>query len=265
MITYVLLLSVFSILVQPYHAEDACKMVLDNHNRAEMMSRNFVFGSNNLWPKKQVPYTFGPSFTSKEKSLIRKAMKKIQSGSCVRFVPRRSQKNYVQFRNDKSGCFATAIGFNRNRRVIVVNLSRRGCMGQATIIHELFHVLGFLHEQNRPDRDRFIRVNWNNIISSISRYYQFARARKSGESIARCNFSKLTPYSNCYNGMTSTTLGLSYDYRSVMQYSRTAFSKNGRDTITPTRGGSSLGNRVGMSSLDIKKLNKAYKCRKGSK
>ncbi|CAB4069714.1 unnamed protein product [Lepeophtheirus salmonis] len=247
MITNVLLLSVFSILVQPYHAEDACKMVLDNHNRAEMMSRNFVFGSNNLWPKKQVPYTFGPSFTSKEKSLIRKAMKKIQSG------------------NDKSGCFATAIGFNRNRRVIVVNLSRRGCMGQATIIHELFHVLGFLHEQNRPDRDRFIRVNWNNIISSISRYYQFARARKSGESIARCNFSKLTPYSNCYNGMTSTTLGLSYDYRSVMQYSRTAFSKNGRDTITPTRGGSSLGNRVGMSSLDIKKLNKAYKCRKGSK
>ncbi|CAB4056534.1 unnamed protein product [Lepeophtheirus salmonis] len=245
MITYLLLLTVASILIPPYQAEDGCKIMLDKHNKAEMMSRNFVFGSNNLWPNKQVPFTFGPSFTSNERSLIQRAMNTIQARSCVRFVPRSR--------------------FNQNRATLVVNLSRRGCMGQGTIIHELLHALGFLHEQNRPDRDRFILVSWNNIIPTINRYYQFARARASGESIALCNFRRLAPYSNCYNGMTSTTLGLNYDYRSIMQYSRTAFSRNGRPTLTATRaGGSILGNRVGMTSLDIQKLNKAYQCTGGT-
>ncbi|XP_040573996.1 hatching enzyme 1.2 [Lepeophtheirus salmonis] len=265
MITYLLLLTVASILIPPYQAEDGCKIMLDKHNKAEMMSRNFVFGSNNLWPNKQVPFTFGPSFTSNERSLIQRAMNTIQARSCVRFVPRSSQRNFVQFRNDRDGCFASALGFNQNRATLVVNLSRRGCMGQGTIIHELLHALGFLHEQNRPDRDRFILVSWNNIIPTINRYYQFARARASGESIALCNFRRLAPYSNCYNGMTSTTLGLNYDYRSIMQYSRTAFSRNGRPTLTATRaGGSILGNRVGMTSLDIQKLNKAYQCTGGT-
>ncbi|CAB4069530.1 unnamed protein product [Lepeophtheirus salmonis] len=188
MITYILLLTVCSILIPPYQAEGACNMMLDKHNRAEMMSRSFVFGSNNLWPNKQVPYTFGASLTSNERSSIRSAMNIIESRA------------------------------------------------QAIITHELFHALGFLHEQNRPDRDEFIRVTL-------------------------CNFRRRRAYTNCYNGMTSTTLGLTYDYISVMQYSRTAFSWNGRPTLTATRdGGSTLGNRVGMSTLDVQKLNKAYQC-----
>uniref|UniRef100_A0A0K2UU33 Metalloendopeptidase n=1 Tax=Lepeophtheirus salmonis TaxID=72036 RepID=A0A0K2UU33_LEPSM len=261
MITYILLLTVCSILIPPYQAEGACNMMLDKHNRAEMMSRSFVFGSNNLWPNKQVPYTFGASLTSNERSSIRSAMNIIESRSCVRFVPRSSQKNFVKIRNNMIGCFASAIGFNPNREQLVVNLARRVCMSQAIITHELFHALGFLHEQNRPDRDEFIRVSWNNITPLINRYYQFARARAPGENIALCNFRRRRAYTNCYNGMTSTTLGLTYDYISVMQYSRTAFSWNGRPTLTATRdGGSTLGNRVGMSTLDVQKLNKAYQC-----
>ena len=31
-------------------------------------------------------------------------------------------------------------------------------------LHELFHTLGRIHEHNRPDRDRYIRVLWGNIF-----------------------------------------------------------------------------------------------------
>ena len=30
-------------------------------------------------------------------------------------------------------------------------------------VHEIFHALGRLHEQSRPDRDNFVTVNLNNV------------------------------------------------------------------------------------------------------
>jgi hypothetical protein len=39
----------------------------------------------------------------------------------------------------------------------------RGCVTLPTVIHELMHVVGFGHEQERPDQSRYITVNYTNI------------------------------------------------------------------------------------------------------
>lgn len=44
------------------------------------------------------------------------------------------------------------------------------CLKKGTAIHELMHVLGFFHEQSRPDRDSWVRVIYFNIIPGTYRY-----------------------------------------------------------------------------------------------
>ena len=47
-----------------------------------------------------------------------------------------------------------------------VSLSRNG-FTFPVVVHEIGHAIGFWHEHNRPDRDRYIRVLYNNIQTGI--------------------------------------------------------------------------------------------------
>ena len=38
-----------------------------------------------------------------------------------------------------------------------------GCKRLGTIMHEMMHVLGIIHEQSRPDRDQYLKINFANL------------------------------------------------------------------------------------------------------
>ena len=63
-----------------------------------------------------------------------------------------------------------------------------------------------------------------------------------------------------FDKMNSNTRGLKYDYGSVMHYSKTAFSRNGKPTIT-TKRRASIGQRRGLSRTDWLHVKRNY-CRR---
>ncbi|XP_063745671.1 hatching enzyme 1.2-like isoform X2 [Eleginops maclovinus] len=188
------------------------------------------------WPKSfnglvEVPYILSDYFYGGEKASIKTAMDTFHKKTCVRFVPRRDQSDYLSIESEM-GCWST-IGREGGQQV--VSLSVYGCLDRGTVQHELLHALGFHHEHTRSDRDRYVRINWKNIPSASV---------------------------NNFNKMNTNNLNTPYDYSSVMHYGRTFFaSAFGADTITPIPDSSvPIGQRNGMSYIDIVRINKLYEC-----
>ncbi|CAL8351339.1 unnamed protein product [Merluccius merluccius] len=201
-------------------------------------TRNAImcWSNNCLWRKSSnglvtVPYTVSRAFSFSDKTMFENAMQTFHNKTCVRFVPRESQYDYISFENGE-GCYSS-LGMTGGRQVL--SLNKPGCMYHGIIQHEINHALGFDHEQNRSDRNQYVRINWENIAPRMA--YNFHR-------------------------QNTNNLNTPYDYSSVMHYGRTAFSiRRGKDSITPIPNRcAQIGQRNEMSKIDIMRINRLYDC-----
>ena len=92
------------------------------------------------------------------------------------------------------------------------------------MIHEIGHAMGLLHEHTRPDRDSFVKINWNSINPDKTH-----------------NFDVLAD---------AIPLG-DYDYSSIMHYGAHFFSNDGNPTISALQNtGVTIGQREFISDGD---------------
>uniref|UniRef100_A0A673NJT5 Metalloendopeptidase n=1 Tax=Sinocyclocheilus rhinocerous TaxID=307959 RepID=A0A673NJT5_9TELE len=187
------------------------------------------------WPRSvdgfvYVPYIISPLYDDMDRIAIETGMLDISSATCVKFVPRTHEANFLNIQS-RTGCWSYLgmIGGSQT-----MSLQSPGCMWSGVAAHELMHALGFVHEQSRSDRDHHVSILWENIIED-----------------QRHNFRKYE----------TNNLNTAYDYSSVMHYGRYTFSEDGRPTIIPKPDPYiSIGQRDGPSLTDIHKINILYNC-----
>jgi len=210
-------------------------IALDPDEHVHLINGSSLFASikGGRWPEGKVPYQIEGSIGMWGARAINAAIENYHKHTCIRFHKRTNERSYISFYKG-SGCHSP-VGY-RPGRVNRISLGS-GCQYMGIAMHEIGHSMGFWHEQMRPDRDKYIKILWQNIKGGMS-----------------SQFKKLD-----YG--TIDSLGTPYDFSSMMHYGSTAFStsrfRKTIQTIDPSKQ-RLIGQRRGFSEIDIKQLGLMY-------
>lgn len=192
-----------------------------------------------LWTDGVFPFEFEKDVTPQHAAQFVAACKEWADTTGIKCLLGEYKGNVVKVGRWTEGCWSTwgmnQGSFGMRRRI---NLDE-GCWYHPTMMHEIGHNLGLIHEHQRPDRDKYVQVFTKNVEGV------FFGANK------KINF--------CLQKSQSSS---AYDFLSIMHYDRKAFSKNGQDTILPKAGfeqfADVMGRQMHLSEQDIAFVKKIY-------
>ncbi|CAG2171053.1 unnamed protein product [Oppiella nova] len=215
---------------------------MHSHEPHDRTRRAATARAERLWDYGVIPYEIEANFSGDHRALFKQAMRHWENHTCVKFVERAQEHpNYIVFTERPCGCCSFVGKRGNGPQAISIG---KNCDKFGIVVHELGHVVGFWHEHTRPDRDDNVQIVTKNIMSG-----------------QEYNFNKLTEEE-------VNSLGLNYDFDSIMHYARNTFSKSTYlDTILPQQDPTlnvrpEIGQRVRLSKGDIAQTKMLYRCPK---
>merc|ERR1712072_595152 len=144
----------------------------DEEKVKQGVQRDALGNINQLWPKTgtrvKIPIFLTDAITSNPRKMkaISDAVKEYSKLTCIDFVRQRTaprNQYYINFISG-GGCYSL-LGKARSRGNQPISIGN-GCGTKGIVEHEFMHALGFFHEQSRPDRDKYIKLQLNNLRDS---------------------------------------------------------------------------------------------------
>ncbi|MBI1805869.1 MAG: hypothetical protein HYR76_02310 [Ignavibacteria bacterium] len=185
-----------------------------------------TYGPATLWPNNTVPYDFvdtgNGGVSSANRTAAMNAMNNIAARAGVIFRPALGgDANRIRFQN--SSFNNSPVGVQGG--VQIINIANWG--NSIVICHEVFHSLGFQHEQSRPDRNTYVTINSASVCGTGS------SGTCAPATCQMCQNNQGNWVSCMYNFdivSQSNTYG-PYDFDSFMHYGAFSFSCDGNATI----------------------------------
>lgn len=147
------------------------------------------------WPKGIIPYDVSKLNPAQATNATLAMRLWMETDANIRFVPHTTEREYIYFTgNTEAGNNTSFNGFRRGSRVEVNITAFWWRQGPWMPAHELGHALGFFHEHQRWDRDRYVTIHYEHIKPGREPDYDW---------VPKTNWIIVTP---------------GYDYRSIMHY-----------------------------------------------
>ena len=188
-----------------------------------------------LWTNGTVYYSFFGGISQRLEDLLQDAMTEWEMKTCLRFQQQVQEKDYVKFYSypNEEYCTCDSVGRMGGEQEIQLGYS---CQSKGELLHIIGHVVGFWHEQARPDRDSYVQILNENIDEGQEKHFEKR------------------------NTFTIDYQGIGYDYGSIMHLGAIAYSKNGYETTKTLQGDHDIGQREELSKDDIRKVSALYHC-----
>ena len=188
--------------------------------------------SSGIWPGGNIPYVIDSALPNQQRVADAINHWNTNLAGVIRWYPRTTETDYVVFQYNSSGC-SSPVGYYVGGGVHPVQLSN-DC-GSGNVAHEMGHIAGLDHEQNRLDRDSYITIHSDKIQSGYALNFDITAGHMD------------------YG---------SYDFGSIMHYGLTAFSTDGVshtiDPLVAIPSGTIIGQRAGLSNGDISSVRTMY-------
>ena len=119
----------------------------------------------NYWPEGKVYYEINETL-SNDKRIIN-AISEWEYKTSLEFIERSNQANYIEFIWDAVST-SSYLGMIGGKQLIKI----ADWASSGSVIHEIGHAVGLIHEHSRTDRDNYIYVDLSNIKLSYSHNYR---------------------------------------------------------------------------------------------
>lgn len=187
-----------------------------------MASTGFQAYNSVAWKNGVVPVNFKDSISKARQAQFFIACQEWSKAANIQCRYKKpTDKSYVFITDDKPKECWTHLGAGASGGERTFNYGSEGCWGDPAIIHEVGHILGLMHEHQRPDRDKYIDVVLENAGAFAYTYEKLSVGRMDNSG--------------------------PYDFMSIMHYWNGSYSINGLPIMVPKKGYEHYAQAMGRS------------------
>jgi len=198
--------------------------IIIKHDVFKSTEGSGIIGTNNRWSNKTIYYVINENLPEQDR--IIDAIDHWTDKTSLEFIQRQNEDNYIEFVWDEEGCWSYLGMIGGRQEIGIADWGESG-----SVIHEIGHAVGLIHEHSKPNRDDYVIINWDNIEEDKSHNFDIH---------------------------TNSVFIENFDFNSIMLYSSYAFSNNQKPTITKEDGSTYTTQRDNLSLDDIQIIKEMY-------